>query len=88
MLTMLAVVGLSVVPPAFDGSAIAGPAKHRVKRSACPYISRGEVIAAMLNGSLGIHPTSINGKRLCIDPTPYTYTVDPDGSTRLLWPRR
>jgi hypothetical protein len=84
-LTTLAVVGLTVVPPAFNGSAIAatvqgkplhqghtGSAKQRhVARSAC-------------------RPTSMyfGGQRVCVYPTPYTYTTDPiDGSARILWPR-
>jgi hypothetical protein len=94
-LTTLAVVGLTVVPPAFDGSAIAataqakpahhaGPAKRRVAGSACRPIlaSTGQVIAALLSQppSIPPQPLYVNGQRVCVDWAHPFYQWS-DGST-------
>jgi hypothetical protein len=84
MLTTLAVVGLTVVPPAFSGSAIAATAEAKPLQGHAGSAKRHHVAHS------ACQPTSMyfNGQRVCVDPTPYTYYTDPiDGSARLLWPR-
>jgi hypothetical protein len=101
-LTALAVVGLTVVPPAFNGGAIAataqakpahhaGPAQSRVARSACRPIraSTGQVIAALLSQppSIPPQPLYVNGQRVCVDWAHPFYQWS-DGSTSAAPPER
>jgi hypothetical protein len=94
-LIALAVVGLTVVPPASNGSAItataqakpahhAEPAKRRVARSACRPIraTTGQVIAALLSQppSIPPQPLYVNGQRVCVDWAHPFYQWS-DGST-------
>jgi hypothetical protein len=84
MLTTLAVVGLTVVPPAFSGSAIAATAQAKPLPGHAGSAKRHHVVHP------ACQPTSMyfGGQQVCVDPTPYTYYTDPiDGSARLLWPR-
>ena len=74
MLTTLAVVGLTVVPPAFSGSAIAATAQAKPLQGHAGSAKRRHVAHS------ACQPTStyFGGQRVC-DPI--------DGSARILWPR-
>ena len=78
-LTALAVAGLTVVPPVFQSGAIAATAQAAHAGSAKRH--RGRRAACRPTGMY------FGGKAVCAYSTPYTYRVDPDGYTTLLWPR-
>jgi len=84
-LTTLALIGLVVAPVSFSSSAAAATAHaKRVHQDQTGSAKRHRVAHS------ACQPTSMyfGGQRVCVYPTPYTYSTDPvSGQTQLLWPR-